>query len=300
MPLFSATPPNACIAYNNLRTAAHGHCREGREHCEDLWRDFEPLADANFLTEFPVHLHERWFEMYLTVALMRAGLTVECRKPGPDILLTVNSQRIWIEASCATAGTEGLPDSVPAPVYARAGEQPKVTNRPTGQMALRIRNTLSTKEAIFRGYREAGIVEPGDAAVIAINVHSVHNLWADMADLMMRSLYGVGDLMLSIDRETGTIVDQRHQQLASISKKSTGAAVGVQPFIDGSISHVSAVIGSRADAVNLPRRLGDDTTLFPNLTAATPWPVGAIPLGEEWQFAQVEDGWNGNRIAYIA
>ena len=71
--------------------------------------------------------------------------------------------------------------------------------------------------------------------------------------------------------------------------------VGVQAFIDDSLLHISAVIGSRADAVNLTRRLGDDLALFLNLTRQVGWPTGLIRLGEEWTFAQNAEGWDGNR-----
>lgn len=306
MTLFVAEPGNACAAYTNLRKATEGHALDGRNHCEDLWRDFEKHADANFVTEFPVHLHERWFEMYLTVALIRAGLNVSSPKPkggGPDILLTLDGgKRIWIEATCATPGTPESPDSIPAPRYAdiAAGEKPIVTSRPTEQMMLRIRNSLSTKEKVYRNYLDAGIVSPDDVLVIAINVHAVHGLWADMGDLVMRSLYGVGDLVLTLNRDTGAVVSSHHNQLTHIEKKKTGAAVAVQPFIDESLPHITAVIGSRADAVNLPRRLGDDLTLFPNLTTKVGWPTGAIRLGEEWTFTSVADGWDGKQLLYAA
>lgn len=306
MTLFAAEPENACVAYTNLREATEGRALAGREHCDNLWRDFEPLADANFATEFPVRLHERWFEMYLTVALLRAGLEVSCPKSKagrPDILVTMNDgKRIWIEATCATPGMPDSPDSVPAPRYAdiAAGEKPIVTSRPTEQMVLRIRNSLAAKEIVYRNYLDAGIVAPTDVLVIAINVHAVHGLWADMGDLMMRSFYGVGDLMLTISRETGAVVKSHHDQLTHIAKKKTGAEVGVQPFIDGALPHISAVIGSRSDAVNLPRRLGDDLVLFPNLTARVEWPTSAIKLGEEWAFTQVEDGWDGKQFVYVA
>ena len=300
MSLFAATPANACAAYTGLRDGTHAHQQAGREHCDNLWRDFAPLADANFVAEFPIRLHERWFEMYLTVALLRAGLNVTCPKPGPDILLTLaGGTRIWIEATCATPGQPGLPDSVPPPQYAAVGASPVVTSRPTEQMALRIRNAVSAKEAVFRGYVTTGIVAATDVQVVAVNVHAVHGLWADMGDLMMRSLYGVGDMVLTLDRSTGTVVDQRHAQITHIAKKSTGAMVGVQPFIDGSLPHISSIIGSRADAVNLPdRRLGDDLTLFPNLTGSVAWPAGTVPLGAEWSFTQGIDGWDGKLVGY--
>lgn len=304
MTLFAAEPANACHAYTNLRKATEGWQLAGREHCNDLWRDYERHADANFATEFPVHLHERWFEMYLTVALLRAGLNVTCPKSrtgGPDVLVTMgDGARIWIEATCATPGAAGQPDSVPEPRYADvgAGEKPVATSRPTEQMVLRIRSALSAKEIAYRNYLEAGIVAATDVLAIAINVHAVHWAFADMGDLMMRALYGRGDLVLTLNRETRTVVDSHHDQLTHIAKKKTGATVGVQAFIDESLLHISAVIGSRADAVNLPRRLGDDLTLFPNLTAKVGWPPGTIQLGEEWTFAQTADGWDGKRVCH--
>jgi hypothetical protein len=140
MSLFAAIPANACAAYTGLRDGTHARQQAGRVHCDNLWRDFAPLADANFAVEFPIRLHERWFEMYLTVALLRAGLNVTCPKPGPDILLTLaGGTRIWIEATCATLGQPGLPDSVSPPQYAAVGASAVVTSRPTEQMALRIR-----------------------------------------------------------------------------------------------------------------------------------------------------------------
>ena len=84
-----------------------------REHCEVLWSEFCEFADPNFKREFATKTHERWFEMYLTVSLDRAGYEVKCPKPGPDLLLHVGGKRIWIEAVCASSGELGRPDSVP-------------------------------------------------------------------------------------------------------------------------------------------------------------------------------------------
>jgi hypothetical protein len=166
-------------------------------------------------------------------------------------------------------------------------------------MTLRIRNSLAGKEAKFRRYIEDERVGKDDVLVVALNVHAIPWAWADMGDLMMRALYGVGDLVLTLNRESGTIVGSHHEQLASINKKSSGQPVEIQPFIDGSMGHVSAVLGSRADAANLPGRLGDDLVLYPNLTAIAPWPEGSIQLGDEWTFATSADGWDGRRAQYI-
>lgn len=300
MTLFATEPANACAAFQNLRAAENPHTAAARAHCEDLWRDFQPFADNNFIEEFALHLQERWFEMYLTVTLLRAGLDVQARKPGPDVLLRVDGRRVWIEGTCATPGAPGLPDSVPPPQYAAIGEPPNVTARPTRQMALRLRNSLATKATVFRRYLAENIVGDEDVLVIAINVREVHGLWADMDEIMRRAFYGVGDLILTFDRTTSTVIGRQNEQLTHIAKQSTGAGVGVQPFIDNSMPHISAVIGSWADAANLPTHLGGDFLLLPNLTTCNPWRDGTIPIGTEWQFTADNAGWDGKRHSYLS
>lgn len=298
--LFGAKPNGACPAYINFQTATEGYCLEGRLHCEDLWHDYEPLADPNFLTDFPLHLHERWFEMYLTVALVRSGLNVTCPKPGPDICLTVDGRKIWIEATCASPGAPGKPDSVPELHVAGPGEVPIASQVPVRQITLRICNSVAGKEAAFRNYLSAGIVTSNDVLVIAINTHEVRQSLFDTDKFMLRALYGVGNLMVAIDPSTGAKVDQRYEQQVSIAKSSTGQPVGVRPFADGSLPHISAVIGSGEDALNRPTRFGDGLTIFPNLTASTQWPRGTIECGQEWTFAEVANEWHGAKVSHIS
>jgi hypothetical protein len=299
--LFDPNPPAACAAFKNLRSTDSEHGVAAREHCENLWSDFAPFADVNFAAEFPLRLHERWFEMYLTVSLIRAGYNVQCPKPGPDVLVTINGRGLWIEATCATSGEMGLPDSVPAPVYAKEGEPGEFRDVPKDQRVLRIRNSLHTKAGVVSRYRREGIVPAGDAVAIAINVHDVPWLWTDIDEYMQRSLYGLGDLMVAIDQKTLKVVETRRQQVSHVVK-SNKAEVGVQPFIDGdgSMPDVSAVLAAGADCGNLRKYLGQDFVLFPNLTAAVPWHTGAIRLGNEWTFAKAEDGWTGNSTSYPA
>ena len=119
--LFSGNPANACSTYRYILDSKKSTDRAGREHCEELWNEYRSFADPHFLEEFPLHTHQRWFEMYLTVSLIRAGLNVECSKlkkrGAPDVLITDDDRKIWIEAVCPTAGTEGKPDSVPDPLH---------------------------------------------------------------------------------------------------------------------------------------------------------------------------------------
>jgi type I restriction enzyme S subunit len=207
--LFYSTPEGACQTYLSLQTADNLLALASKEHCEGLWQDFKDLADVNFLTQFPLHLHQRWFEMYLTVALIRSEYTVECPKPGPDILVTIGDQRIWIEATCATAGEPGLPASVPPPTLTTLEDGPTVTDKPINEMALRISNSLNTKQEAFRHYIESGIVSPDDVMVVAINIGDIPGAGSDIVELMCRTLYGLGDTQLTIDKESSPNYSRR-------------------------------------------------------------------------------------------
>ncbi len=305
--LFSKSPEAACLTYTNLWNAKNSDTQAGREHCEDLWNDFSCLADDHFLDEFPSRTHQRWFEMYLAVSLKRAGLIVERpkskKKGGPDVMITKGDKKIWIEAVCATAGKEGKPDSLP--LYPKEGKKPVATHLPEDQMALRLpedqmvlrlRASLRDKYKQYREYLKKGIVSQDDVLAVAINVHDLPHGWHHMEPLMRRALYGVGNVITKWNIDTNE-VNSHHGQLTSISKES-GAKICVRPFIDRSMSHIAAVLGSSSDMVNLPQRLGDDFALFPNLSCEMAWPEGFIKLGEEWLFREVDGEWKGQKISH--
>ena len=287
--LFSHSDNEVCLEYRNVSEAADERCERVRAQCEDLWCDFSEHADNHFLKEFALNFHQRWFEMYLTVSLVRAGLKVECPKPGPDVLVTIEGRSIWIEAVCVTAGQAGKPDSVPE---LEIGKSQKV---PIKQYVTRIRNSLEEKAGKFREY---GMVDRCDPTVIAVNGGQIPFLSADLAECMMRSLYGVGDMVATLDKDSGRIVNAERKSIKTISKAS-GAEIGVQPFADGSMKHVSCALGSWANAFTVPSTLGGDYVLYPNLSCTTPWTKGLLSVANEWSFRETEGGWSGEKIERI-
>lgn len=294
MPLFTCTPQGATPSYRALAAPENPRAAAANAQCESFWVDYQPFADPDFATRFPLETHALWFEMYLTVSLLRTGLPVQ-RPPrpgeGPDVLLEVGGQRIWIEATCATGGTPGSPNAVEPIVYAQPGEPPVVRDLQPDLIATRITNSLHGKQQAYRRYLDAGLVGPNDLAVIAINVSAVPHGYFDMVPLMLRALYGVGNPVLHLDRATGAVVARDHQIIASVPKCGTGAPVPMQSFADGSIPHISAVLASREDVWNVPGQLGAGTRWHPNLTATNPWPAGLLPVGAELQFTPEEDSW---------
>jgi hypothetical protein len=78
---------------------------------ESLWARYAPYADTNFHTEFQNknNLQSRFFEMYLTVALLEQSFPVVRRAErtgdeGPDICIEDPCGRVWIEAVAPTRG----------------------------------------------------------------------------------------------------------------------------------------------------------------------------------------------------
>ncbi len=286
--LFCGSLPNNCSElFKNL----HGpkddrfdaRFARMREHCEDLWSDFRDFADRNFKQEFALRTHQRWFEMYLATSVLRAGQQVECRKHGPDILLHVDGQRIWIEAVCATSGEPGRKDSVYGLELGKAREEP------TNQYVLRVRNALEEKQKKYRKYFKNGLVTHNDVTVVAVNVYEIDGLSPHIDAHIRKSLYGIGDPILNLDGQRRAT--RIHYARIESVRKPSGKSVGLMPFIDRSIMHISALLASDANMDNRPDKLGDDFVLYPNVSGQNSCPPGILELGREWRISPRTDGW---------
>ena len=288
--LFVDSSKSSCPAHQYVLNAANEHSRMAKAHCEKLWSDFWEYADEHFVDEFRVNFHQRWFEMYLTVSLVRAGLTVESNDSGPDVFVTLGERRVWIEAVCATEGDEGRPDSVP-PL-----EPEKNWPGHINQCVLRILNSLGKKAKRFKNNLEEGVVGHGDILVIAISSGQIAMLCPDLSECMLRSLYGVGDIVLTLDGFPAKIVDSNRQHIENI-RKTSGVKVKVRPFVDGSMDHVSAVLTSCVNAFSPSSTLGSDFVLYPNLSCRNQWVRNLLPVAEEWSFEEDEDGWSGEQTS---
>ena len=193
--------------YNKLRDESETtlSLREGRKHCEELWEIYESFADKHFLSEFSSpngeKLHERWFEMYLAVALIKKGLPV-CQKPrdiGPEILLEMEDHRIWIEATCATRGDNQSPDYVLKPPSGKG------TTLDIDKYVLRITSSLYDKQKKFKEYLDKGYVKKEDKLVIAINFNLLDEVITDNYNLFLRALYRVGDPVIKKNTTTNEV-----------------------------------------------------------------------------------------------
>ena len=206
--------------------------------------------------------------------------------------MEVNGRRIWFEATCAEAGEPNKPDSIPEPVYGCAVPEP------VEQFALRIRNALDGKQRKFQGYVQSGIVRPDDLAVVAINVDLVDGPGPHICSHFCKSLYsGLGPpaVRFRLFGADGSVVGNSYFRDDAVIKKSkSGGKVGMRPFVDGSLSHVTAVLGSETNMFNCPSCLGSDFILYPNLECRFQWPAHLLNVGKEWRFEKAKGGgWEG-------
>lgn len=200
-----------------------------------------------------------------------------------------------IEATCASSGMSGKPDSVAPPVY------DNIQGRPINQTLLRIRSSLRDKAEKIQRYRERGAIADDDITLVAINVFDVAGGHVDTEDWFKRALFGFAGTNLVVCRETMKTVDVRPLFQTEIRKQSNGESVDVQPFGDGNLPGVSGVIAASTNVLNRdwpPARLGASMLLLPNATARIAYQPGLIPLGLEmvpsreadggWSFAEVD------------
>lgn len=267
--------------YRALRNPENCGAERARKSCEDMWLDFEDHADPNFLDEFPTQFNQRWFEMYLTVSFIRNKCDVKCWNRGPDIRIVVDGKPVWIEAVCPTSGQADKRDSVRELV-------PGVAQTvPFREYALRIRSVLEDKQRKYRKYLKEGIVSGNDITVIAISACGIPFLQFNMEEAIARAVCGLGDKYFYIDGITKKYAGSGRAWNREICK-SSGSSVGVIPFLDGGMEHVSAVIGSSADTTTDLREIGSDCVLYRNPTAAKPWLGDCFPWMREFPIGATE------------
>jgi hypothetical protein len=281
--LYALDDPRADPAYINTRAPRHEGAARARANCDDLWRDFEPYASGHFLAEFPFRFHQRWFEMYLAVALLRAGLNIACPPKGaPDVRVQYADRRVlWLEATAPTGGDESTADRV---VHPPVGVGFYV---PTEQVTLRVSGALHAKAEKLREYRKAGVIAPEHQALVAINVHRIPHGTYDAERYGLGAIYGVGPMVLTYDRKSLTPIGS-HTDYKPELRRSSGSSVDAAPFFHAGFEHVTGALISSTDAANCPQTLGFDFMLLPNPNATPAYTERQVPLGREWRLQRDE------------
>jgi len=256
-----------------------------RRYLEELWAEFEPHADRNFLNEIPRrgHFHARVWEMRLTVVLKRLGLPVCARRAGggPDIRIEIEPP-VWIEAVVPLGTAEQWA------MHVLAMRTPVPVREP--EILLRYTQSIQEKWNKYKAYLDSGMVAPSDCYVIAVSGSALPEASAPgqygEPPIIASALYGVGPYRWQIEVGTGRLVEAGYSHRPMTAKVATGAEVESDLFLSDKRAGISAVIYSPNDVQNRPtmygREDGWDLIIFHNEFAAVPLSPGLLRRGQEW------------------
>jgi hypothetical protein len=262
---------DCCPAYRHVRDRAHNLAY--RDFVEALWARYQPSQDPNFLTDARQHFLQRFWEMYLFVALQEQGLNPQKGQAlGPDFYLEIDGRRFWIEAIAPDAG-EGE-DRVPETHYAPPGE---VVARevPRREILLRYTHALAAKRDKWLGWLAKGVVASTDGYLVAIDGRGCNDFHDGVIPLFIEAFLPFGHLTLMINKVT-LKTEGRYFQHSDTVHKQNQAPVSTAPLLDDSYAPVTAVLHSLVDCGNRPEALGGDFVLLHNPKASVTLPDSAF------------------------
>jgi hypothetical protein len=273
--IFDVEGDNLDIGFVNLRAAEAPIEQELHDLIESMWADYEPYADLDFREGFARDLDARFWEMYLGCTLLAAGRTLlpvaDRQRAGgqPDICVVEEGRRIWIEAIAPDEGAPG-PDQIVRPVAINRGG--RCVAAPERQAQLRTTSAFWTKSKKIAGYLNEGVIGPDDVRIIAISASRFGNLVSDDPPLIMKSLFPIGNEYVTVNYESGEIVETGFQPAPFIER--AGGQIPRTAFLDERFSHVSGVLWSRVSLGNLSRAVRPLTFVHN--------PLAVVPLPERW------------------
>jgi hypothetical protein len=231
---------------------------------------------------FAVDFNSVFWEMYLAAALLEAGISLVDRSErrstdgGPDIEARPTT---WIEAILATGGKTD--QRVIEPEVADFTIGATAAWVPDDRMLVRIETAVRTKREKYVAYRNRGIVRDGEPYLIAVNGGSMPFGTID-TDIprVVRTVFGIGELTVTFDIATSTIVKEEYPPLLSVKSGQNEVLLGL--FARPEYAFVSAIIWGSADVLNQPPVIGRDLIVVRNPNASAPLPSGWLRQGREY------------------
>jgi len=199
---------------------ASGCIKERKEMFDSLWQIYQPLADKHFLSDCKKHFHQRTWEVYLGVALIKNGLNISSSEKGPDFVVNKGREdEIFIEATACTRGD--TKDAVPAEYFAEKPEEIRVLDVPYDRMLIRLTNSLDSKYSKYKNFIE----KKEKPYIIAINRSGLGYL--DDIPLILKCLFGLG--FQSLQMINGKFFNAGWEMKKNVFKES-GAKVPISFF----------------------------------------------------------------------
>jgi hypothetical protein len=271
---------DGCDAYRACRD--HGNKEEIRAKFEGAFAMHAhlcPEGPERFASEFRRDWCARAWELYLMAVLSDAGMCLErAERRGPDILIRLPSgNRCWVEAVVPSPGT-GADRVFQPPQGNWAGSY-----GPVDKLLVRYRSVLEDKLIKILDYRRAGIVDESEPVMIAVGSWGIPGAWAWDRELpaLVKAVYPVGEpvLVVPIDSPEPERVEVRPRWVV---RKTSGAPVGTNFFLEARTAGISAVMYTRTDVWNVSWDATRALGIVHNVVTNVPLERGVIPSRVEW------------------
>jgi len=257
-----------------------------------LWTDYltAGLAQDHFVRELTKGedgpFFQRIWEMMLGRHLLVCGYEVTSphQDRHPDFRCVMNGLVLWVEATCITSGQDAAlaPD---ADWLCSSGYVPH------DKILLRWTNALNSKIKQAKAQRAAGIIDTGDAYVIAINGGLIaagnYGFGASRRPFVVEATLAVGELQFSYDRKTLAFKGAEHRVRTHLLKENK-SPVPTTAFYDMKNAGISAVVGCgtlRVEASTLPLLVAHnphaDSPLAPNRLGPETQEWSAVLTGKD-------------------
>lgn len=295
--LFDINGVNLDRGFENLKAAESPVERQIHNTLQEMWDRFEPYADPDFRHGFARDVDGRFWEMYLGCMLLEAGRTLlpvaERQRQGgqPDLCVLEDGHRVWIEAITPDEGASGSDQIVhPTPINEGGG----LVAAPIRQAQLRTSGAFWTKAQKIGRYIEQGVIAPGDTRIVAINASRFGVYVTEQPlPLIMTTLFPIGDAYITIDRETGNVIQKGFHAAHFIQRERD--PIPRTAFLDDRFANISGVIWSRIGIGNLSRQVRPITYVH-NPLAQVPLPTKWGVWDREFVTTRNGEGWEANDI----
>ncbi len=149
----------------------------------------------------------------------------------------------------------------------------KATWVPRDKITIRFTSAILDKFKKYKTYIEKGIVNSSDVCLIAINSNKIpHARFGSDLPYHVRALFPFGPLAVSINPETGEVVNQFYQYESKLTK-TAGSEIAKDFFINEEFCQISAVMNSTLDVASCALgsvAWGDEFDLVHNPLAINP------------------------------
>ncbi|MFG0787842.1 hypothetical protein [Delftia tsuruhatensis] len=199
-------------------------------------RGFED-RDNKIVKEFQTSYHSSFWEFYLFALFKEAGLEIDFSEQRPDFIIK-QPHSMYIEAVVANIKQNGKGEesrtiedvfSMIRPLY-----QQKNFELEMRESITRYANAISSKVKKYDDYKKDNHFDVNTPYLIALSGYEQINYGNKFHYAMIAWAYG-----LVIDNKTGKYLKQ-----GSIKKPGSDAPIQIGNFLDGKLSHISAVIFS--------------------------------------------------------